>query len=145
MTRALDLSAAARRDIAEACERLSLDYAHFADSGRMDDWADLFADDGELHLFGRVQKGRQAIRDAVTGGGETATLHCVSNVRIDVVSKDEASGTAYVAAFVKAKDAATSSVVVPAAVGVYRDRYRRTANGWRFAQRAFEPFLMRAG
>ena len=145
MTPTLDLSPAVRREIAEACERLSLDYSHFADTGRMDEWARLFAEDGELHLFGQVQKGREAIRNAVAGGGDTATLHCVSNIRIDVVNEDEAAGTAYVAAFVKAANDASVSVVAPAAVGVYRDRYRRTAEGWRFAQRAFEPFLMRAG
>jgi hypothetical protein len=144
LTTTLDLSPAARREIAEACERLALDYAHFADTGRWVEWAGLFAEDGELHLFGQVQKGREAIRSAVATGGETATLHCVSNIRIDVVGEREAAGTAYVAAFVKAtSDAATASVVAPVAVGVYRDRYRLTADGWRIAQRAFEPFLMR--
>ena len=81
----------------------------------------------------------------MAGGGDNATLHCVSNIRIDVLSEDEASGTAYVSAFVKAAGASTSASVGPATVGVYRDRYRRTSEGWRFAQRAFEPFLMRAG
>jgi hypothetical protein len=146
LTPTLDLSPAVRREIAEACERLSLDYSHFADTGRMDEWARLFAEDGELHVFGQVQKGREAILNAVAGGGETATLHCVSNIRIDVVNEDWAAGTAYVAAFMKAANAAASAAVVaPAAVGIYRDRYRRTEQGWRFAQRAFEPFLMRAG
>lgn len=145
MTTTLDLSPAVRRDIVEACERLSLDYSHYADTGRMEAWAGLFAEDGEMHLFGQVQKGRAAIPAAVAGGGDTASLHCVSNIRIDVLSEDEATGTAYVAAYVKAKDASSAAVVGPAAVGVYRDRYRRTAEGWRFAQRAFEPFLMRAG
>ena len=139
----LDLSPAARREITEACQRLSLDYSHFADTGRMDEWAGLFAEDGELHLFGQVQKGREAIRKAVAGGGDTTTLHCVSNIRIDVVGEHEAVGTAYVSAFVKTAGAAAS--MAPAAVGIYRDRYRRTAEGWRFAQRAFEPFALPAG
>ena len=145
MTVTLDLSPAVRREIAAACERLSLDYSHFVDTGRMEDWAGLFAEDGELHLFGQVQKGREAIRNAVGGGGDTTTLHCVSNIRIDVVNEDEAAGTAYISAFVKTAGAAAPASMVPAAVGIYRDWYRRTAEGWRFAQRAFEPFLLPAG
>lgn len=145
MSTTLDLSPALRREIAEACERLVLDYAHFADNGRMDDWAKLFAEDAELHLFGQVHKGRAAIGAAVGGGGASSdgpgSMHVTSNFRIDVASETEASATAYVAAYVKAPGAAAGSVT-PAAVGIYRDRYRRTAEGWRFAQRAFEPFAM---
>ena len=144
MTFALELSPAARRDIVAACERLSLDYSHFADAGRTDAWAALFAADAELHLFGQVHRGREEIQ-AVSGASGNASLHVVSNIRIDVLSEDDAEGTAYVAAYVKAKDSpGTSSTVAPIAVGVYRDVYRLTADGWRFAKRAFEPFLMRA-
>jgi hypothetical protein len=143
-TATLELSPTVRRDIADACERLALDYAHFADTGRADEWARLFAEDAELHLFGDVHRGRAAIRE-VAGGSGNASLHCVSNIRIDVLGDDDAEGTAYVAAYTKAAQSpGTASAVAPVAVGVYRDRYRRTSEGWRFATRAFEPFLMRA-
>ena len=61
MTVTLDLSPSAVREIASACERLSLDYAHYADNGGTAAWARLFAVDGELHLFGQVHRGRAAI------------------------------------------------------------------------------------
>ncbi|WP_293676898.1 nuclear transport factor 2 family protein [uncultured Phenylobacterium sp.] len=145
MSTTLDLSPAVRRDIADACERLVLDYAHFADHGQMEDWAKLFAEDGELHLFGQVHKGRKAIQGAIGGGAAPSStpgsMHVTTNFRLDVASETEASATAYVAAYVKAPGAAAGSVT-PVAVGIYRDRYRRTAEGWRFAQRAFEPFAM---
>jgi len=140
----MDLSPAMRREITEACERLVLDYAHLADTGRMDEWAQLFAEDAEVRVSGQVQKGREAIRNAVSGI-EMATLHCTFNIRIEVISEDRAEGTSYGATYVRPKDGpGTVAVVEPAAVGVRRDRYRRTADGWRFESRTLEPFLTRA-
>ena len=136
------LSPPAAREVAAACERLCLDYAHFADAGRMDAWAGLFAEDGELVLFGQTHKGRAAIHAAV-GAGAGGTLHVTSNICIDVLSEDVAEGTAYVVAYVKAQPASTP--LTPMAIGVYRDRYRRAADGWRFARREFESFLVAGG
>jgi hypothetical protein len=133
----------ARLEILAACERLCLDYAHLADAGRMDEWADLFAEDAEMVLFGQRHVGRAAIKAAVAGGGGGGSLHVTSNIRIDVTGDGEAAGTAYVAAYVKPPGGAAS--LAPAAVGVYRDRYRRTPQGWRFAFRAFEPFAVAGG
>ena len=142
MTVTLDLSPAATREITAACERLSLDYAHFADNGDTAAWAQLFAEDAELHLFGQIHRGRAAIAGAVGGSKETTSLHLASNIRVNVLSEDRAEGTCYVAAYVKpASGPKAVSVLAPAAVGIYRDTYRRTADGWRFASRAFEPFL----
>jgi len=124
------------QDVLAACERLCLDYAHLADAGRMDDWAELFAEDAELVLFGQTHAGRAAIKAAVASGGGGDTLHLTSNIRVDPLSDSEAEGSAYVVAYAKA------AALTPVAVGVYRDRYRRTASGWRFAYRAFEPFAV---
>ena len=142
MTITLDLSSAATREITAACERLSLDYAHFADNGDTAAWARLFAEDGELRLFGQTFVGRDAIAGATGGGSGNGSLHLASNIRVNVVSEDRAEGTCYVAAYLRPAGAPKGvAVLAPAAVGVYRDTYRVTADGWRFASRAFEPFL----
>jgi hypothetical protein len=143
MSLAVDLPPAARRDITAACERLSLDYSHYADTGRREAWAALFAEDAEMHLSGQVHRGREAIA-AIAGASGAASLHVVGNIRIDVLSEEDAEGTVYVTAYMKAADGpAATSTLTPAAVGVYRDVYRRTTEGWRFAKRSFEPFLVR--
>lgn len=131
------------REVVADCERLCLDYAHFVDAGRMDEWAGLFADDAELVLFGKTHKGRAAIRAAV-GAGSGATMHVTSNIRVTPLGPDEAEGSAYVAAYARS-GGERPAALSPVAVGVYRDRYRRTPDGWRFALRAFEPFLVAGG
>lgn len=143
------LSALQRLEIREACERLALDYSHFADTQQMEAWSELFAQDGELVLFGQTHRGPAAIRAAVGPGRGAAavSVHAITNHRIDVVSAEEATATAYILAFVgERKDggAASQGRIAPAMVGVYHDAYRRTAAGWKFARRAFEPWITTA-
>ena len=130
-------------EIRAACERLALDYAFFADNGRMADLADLFADDGEFHLFGKIHVGPAAVLESLSAGagGAPATIHSVSNHRVEVISDSAARGTAYVTVFVFDKAGPAPAVISPAIVGAYSDAYRKTAAGWRFAHRAFAPLI----
>jgi hypothetical protein len=135
-----------RLEIREACERLALDYSFFADSGRMDEWSQLFAEDGELRLFGQTHTGPGAIRAAVGAGrGPTAlSVHAITYHRIDVVSDSEAQGTVHIMLFAgERKDGgpATVAQISPAMVGTYLDTYKRTDAGWKFARRAFQPLI----
>ena len=84
------LSALQRLEIREACERLALDYSFFADAKRMEEWSELFAEDGELVLFGQTYRGPAAIRAAVGAGRGPAafSVHAITNHRIDVLSED---------------------------------------------------------
>jgi hypothetical protein len=139
------LSAAERGQSLAACERLSLDYSHFADRGEMEAFSRLFAEDGELVVGGVTQSGRAAILKSVSGPrGEVQTIHAVSNLRIEVTGPDAAKGVVYITAYgaPKANGAATMATIAPMAVGQYEDVYRRTAEGWRFARRAFVPLIM---
>jgi hypothetical protein len=146
MTVTTALSALQRLEIREACERLALDYSFLADAGRMDEWSQLFADDGELRLFGQTHTGPAAIRAAVGAGRGPAalTVHAISNHRIDVLSDSEAEGSVYITLFTgERKDggAAVAAQIAPAMIGTYHDAYKRTAAGWRFARRAFKPLI----
>jgi len=149
MTVATALSPLQRLEVREACERLALDYSFFADAGRMDEWSRLFAEDGEMHLFGQVHVGPAAIRAAVGAGRppEAFSVHAITNHRIDVVSEDAAEGTAYIIVFTgERKPGAPASVaqITPLMVGTYHDAYKRTPAGWKFARRAFEPLIATA-
>lgn len=145
MTGAAGLSPLERLEIREACERLALDYSFHADAADWEPWSGLFAEDGEMHLSGSVLKGPRAIRDAVAGAPASAlTVHAISNHRIDIVSENEAYGTAYVVLYAgerRAGQPTSVATITPAIVGTYHDAYRRTADGWKFAQRRFEPLI----
>jgi hypothetical protein len=138
------LSQDERATILAACERLSLDYSYYADTGQMEVWSQLFAEDAELVVAGVAQSGRAAILKSVSGPrGEIQSIHAISNVRIDVVSPTEAAGSVYITAYMapKTNGAATMATIAPAVVGIYEDAYRKTAEGWRFARRAFRPLI----
>src|SRR5476649_1674417 len=116
------LSVLQRLEIREACERLALDYSFFADAGRMDEWSQLFADDGELLLFGQTHIGPTGIRAAVGAGRGPAALsvHAITNHRIDVLSDSEAAGSVYIILFTgERKDGGSAAVaqIAPAIVG----------------------------
>ena len=133
-------------DIAAACERVTLDYAKYADSAAFDDLAALFADDGVMELFGASHSGRAAIRQSFAaggGGGDITTVHSNSNFRVDVVSPTEATSTAYVTVFVGDKSA-PATMIEPFLVGIYSDSFRKTADGWKFAKRSFTPLIAKA-
>jgi len=142
------VSAADRMAIEHACHRLALDYSHYADNQQMEAWSNLFADDAEMVLFGETYKGRGKILGAVNAPDrpQNASFHSISNFRIDVLSPSEAKGTVGVTVFAapKSEGPAQLKVLEPMIVGIYHDTYKKTAEGWRFARRAFQPTFMKA-
>jgi uncharacterized protein (TIGR02246 family) len=144
----MSVTAAERAEIEAACERLSLDYSHYADLGQMESFAALFAEDAELVVAGATTRGRAAILKSVTGTprGAIQSIHAINNLRIDVSSPTEAKGVVYITAFMAPKKdgAATLAEIRPAAVGQYVDVYRKTGEGWRFARREFVPSVTAA-
>ena len=146
MAMTTQLSPLQRLEIREACQQLALDYSFHADAGQWDPWSRLFAEDGEMHLSGAVLKGPAGIRKAVGAGAPATalTVHAISNHRIEVVSEDEARGTAHIilyAAERKDGQPTTAATLAPGIVGTYHDIYKRTGDGWKFAQRRFEPLI----
>ena len=119
----------------EEIRELVAAYAQLADGGRFDELLELFAEDGVLRGGDAAEaRGRDAIRAFLAGTGSdlkdvtAAPLirHHVSNLRIEVVSPDEARGTAY---FFVVTDRG------PDHWGRYRDQYVRRHGRWCFAYR----------
>jgi len=119
----------------EAIRETVAAYAHWADSGRFDEFAELFLPDGVLEVHGQPPvEGRAAIRAYLGGVGTdlardtTVPLirHHVSNLRIDVASPTEASGACY---FLAVTEHGVDHW------GRYRDRYAPDGDRWLFAHR----------
>lgn len=110
-------------------------YAQLADTGRFDALLELFAEDAVLHGGDQpAARGHDGIRAFLTGTGSSlkdvtsAPLirHHVSNLRIEVLSPDEARGTSY---FFVVTDRG------PDHWGRYRDEYVRRDGRWLFRHR----------
>jgi 3-phenylpropionate/cinnamic acid dioxygenase small subunit len=127
-----------RRAIEIDCARLAVAYAVTVDTGRYDEFAALFADDGELAVTRGTFKGPAAIKAAMEGRDPAViTRHVMTNVLVTVESPSAASGTAYLTLYKGAPPAGKKVVAGAAAqsVGQYHDRYVKTAHGWRIARR----------
>jgi hypothetical protein len=133
-----------------ACERLIVDYCRFVDFGEASRIAELFTEDGtwtsaEIEMRGRDDiRARFLDRQAVA---RRVSRHLCTNVAIDVLSEDEATGLCYLVNYRHDRQEGDSSPVVPADlpkfVGEYHDRFRRTEGGWRFAERRFDLAFLR--
>jgi hypothetical protein len=119
----------------EAIRETVAAYAHCADSGRFDEFAELFSVDGVLEVHGQDPvAGRAAIRAYLGGVGSdlkrdtTVPLirHHVSNLRITVESPSEARGACY---FLAVTEHGVDHW------GRYRDRYVPDGDRWLFAHR----------
>ncbi len=118
----------------EAIRDLVARYNAHGDAGRFDAMLELFCEDAVLEVPGERLQGRAAIRAMFervarrTGKGAPARFvrHFTATQVIDVHGPEEAQGRCYYA------------VVTDRGLdhwGVYRDRYRRTEDRWRFALR----------
>jgi len=119
-----------QRRAAEAdCARLIALYANLNDAARWDEVAALYAEDGVMvrpTAPDAPVSGRAAILAAFQARPPRVTRHVCSNVVIEVESADSARGESAMLLFTGG----------PAPlVGSFHDRFVRTAEGWRFAER----------
>jgi uncharacterized protein (TIGR02246 family) len=120
--------------IGRACERLIADSAVFNDQREWAALAALYTPDGVVvRPNGQRLDGRAAIEAAYAGGAaDRVTRHLCANVRVDVDDADSAHATTTVL-IVSATRGDDHSVTFRA--GEFADRFVRTAEGWRIAER----------
>jgi hypothetical protein len=131
------------RLIAElSCQRLVVDYCRWLDAGDADRFAMIFVDDAVWDMVGYFRlETRDAIVARMIKPRAGTSRHLVANVAVDLLSADEASGSA---SFVNYRDEAVEPAghPLPAGepryVGRYLDRFVRTEDGWRIARRRVE-------
>jgi hypothetical protein len=115
--------------IEHECARLVAHYANLNDKGAWEELADLFVPDGRLArptAPDDVITGREAILAAFASRPPRRTRHLCTNIVIQVINAQEASGECAIALFL-AEDKVK--------VGSFNDRFRLTEQGWRFAER----------
>ncbi len=137
-----------RIGIEQACIALSHRFARYVDERRFEDFAALFTEDGVFDRRGEALAGRSAILASMAGRpGTLLVRHHMTTVSVDVVDEETATGVCYFT-FYQCTDwdgaqREKLALAGPVIVGEYRDRYRRTAEGWRIAHRQALMTFMR--
>lgn len=127
--------------IERACERLMTEYTHLIDHGKASRVCELFSEDGVFHSPNAIMTGRAEIEAGFMRREKAShrrSRHVCTNVLIDVIDKDNATGVVYLTLH-RHDDRERPDRVrpseVPEIVGEYRDTFVRTVDGWRFSRR----------
>lgn len=143
MTTALTTAAAA--EIERECTRLVLLFTEYVDSGHYEALKELFAPDGVFYRPAEPDRAMTA-QDVVESYRlrlcTNASMHLVTNILITPESDTAASGSARILFYAAPTDSINTIGMGRKAtmqfVGRFSDRFVRTPQGWRFAQRRGE-------
>lgn len=129
-----------------ACESLITKYTHIADFGPGATMVDLFTEDGVWSSGNETYTGHDELQ-AFFGRdkGHAKSRHVASNMLVTLTSDDEAEGLSYFTLYryTEEKPRVPDLADQPVILGEYRDRYRRTADGWRIADRQAQVGFVR--
>lgn len=133
-----------RMAIEAECGRLVAGYAYLVDRRKYDDLVDLFT---ENCLFQRPDarvEGAAALRRLMDARpGHIATRHLCGMPFFETVEVDEATAVTYTVMFVEEGiDEGPNEVAGAAGLAEFHDRFRRTADGWRIAERTAKPAMI---
>lgn len=108
-------------------------YCHLLDGRRIDDWSELFTDDGALEIVGvRRFEGREGVRAFAAGlpapDGPSPSRHCIANELVEV-DGDRATAECYLVLLT------VQPRLQLGGAGRYVDRLRRVDDQWRFEER----------
>jgi len=120
-----------------ACTDLFVSYARHVDFGDYDKFVDLFTDDAVLDLGFRLQ-GKEQIRKSMSERDpELRSRHVMTNIAIDVIDTQTASGIAYLTLYRHIGPETLSPTAInlqgPAGVGHYSNTFTKTTEGWRIS------------
>lgn len=135
--------------IERECERLVTAYCHYVDHGEAGRIAGLFTEDGVWKSPEVTMKGREELvrgfgrRQAQT---QRMSRHVCNNLQLEVQDESTARGVVYLTLYRSDGEEGrrVSPLEQPDVVGEYRDRFVRTEEGWRFAEREIEVSFVRA-
>jgi ketosteroid isomerase-like protein len=138
----MTLHAEQRDAIERECTRLIYQYAYWNDERNFEALAGMFTEDAVLYRPSSPEVatvGRSAILEAFRKRpAEVMTFHVCSDVLIDVEGPGTAVGRSRILLLSGARPAdgdAAPAEARPALPGTFRDRFRLTETGWKFAER----------
>lgn len=136
--------------VERACARLMTEYSEMVDFGNASKLADLFTEDGVWKADELVLRGREEIRAHFLKREKVVrrvSRHYITNTRFGAVSATEAEAVSYFLNFRHDREEGDLSLPVPAEVpkysGEYRDLFRLTDDGWRFAVHHVDTTFLR--
>lgn len=126
-----------------ACEALAIEYAEIVDAQDYERLREIFTEDAILirrSLAPEAVRGMDDIIASFTSRPRNRlTYHIMSNIRVRVETPKTASGTCRVLLYTSDSSEPQTTegrkVSPKQLMGTYHDRYVRTENGWRFAER----------
>lgn len=117
-----------------AIRTLIAQYAQYADDARVEEWGQLFVEEGRMEAGGQPLEGRATLTQWIAGVTSTMKLrHMMAATTVVLDSDSEAHGVSDMVLL-----AAVDGSWVVAGAPRYVDRYVRTPDGWRFAERILE-------
>jgi uncharacterized protein (TIGR02246 family) len=139
-----------RLRIEQACRDLIAAVTQRGDRREIEAAAALFAEDGVWIRGGRPWQGRAAVSESYGRLPATqVTRHISSNCVVTVEDADHASAITYYVAYHHDPGIASPAFPVPLdppfSLGEWHDRFVRTAEGWRIAQRETRRLFERRG
>ena len=132
---------AIRRAIEWDCTKLINRYTLLNDAADWDAVAALYTEDGQMARPSAPDSpvvGRDAILAAFRSRPARAARHVVSNIVVDVVSETEATALSIIVLYQGSENPEGGLPIRDPKgplIGTYTDRLRKTAEGWRFAER----------
>lgn len=145
----IELGETERRNIEIACAALCVDYCEIVDAKDYQRMREVFAADAQYYSPNAPNdliRGADAVIAYLSHIPATlVTQHLAFNVRIRPESADTASGSCKILLFTADGNAPETPEGRKAAekqrIGVYYDRYVRTPDGWRIAERRGKGLL----
>ena len=128
--------------IEHECRRLMLLYCQHVDHLAPEAVANLFTEDAYYNPAAHPEMTGQAeILNWISAYPKNRRArHCSVNQLVNVVDAENATGTSYAMVFRQEDplEGTPSPNVAPRAIVEYRDKFRRTAKGWRIAERRYQ-------
>lgn len=147
---AADLTEAETLKIKADIKQLVDNYAITRDNWDAKGHANLFTEQAKLIMNGAVTQGREAVQKRIEGLNHNGrSLHMMTSSQITIIDKNTATGIQYVAVYTNTpeqpvKEEESIAVKGPSRMGKYFDKYERTPEGWKFAERRLQTVFTTA-
>ena len=127
--------------------KLNFTFFRHLDRREYDQVAQLITPDGVIHFTAGVTRGPAELCEYTRQWPDLTVRHVVSNMIYSEVTEDSAKGEGLLAVFVgpgRADEAPVPRLPSEPHLAEVEDLYRRTADGWRIAERRFRNLLLPA-